>query len=339
MSKLRSYLGLPVSLALFPKAIFHPPPLQKVAVYNSLQSSPTLPSRFSLLSWNVQYCASRAYHFFYDGGPDVHASRTTVEKTINQVGSFLQEHQFDIVLLQEVDRNAKRTQQIDQVQALRAVVPQNSAAQATYFRSPFVPIPIQNPIGRVHTVLLTLSRYHIKKAYRHQLALLNESSFRQAFNLKRAILETEYQTATGPLFVANIHLSAFSFGDGTLHKQVQQLEEWIQSRPPNSRWIIAGDFNLLPLGDDPQRLLTPNEYEHASTNPLHKLLPKHNSVFPSTIENRTYLPFGHEKPDRTLDYILFSDGLEVEESKIHSHILCSDHIPISARFRIVDIAQ
>jgi len=335
MSKLQKLLALPLSLGLFPRAVFRPSAYQKRECANPLGVSKTLPSCFSVLSWNIQYGASRKYHFFYDNGPDVHAEADVVDHTLQEISLFLQDNPADIIALQEVDRNAKRSAYRDQLRHIRDQLQHFSSAHATYFRSPFVPIPTQNPLGKVHTDLCTLGSAHLKSAKRHQLALLQESSIRKAFNLKRAILETEYYTPKGRIFVANTHLSAFSFNDGTLTKQIQQLEEWIQSRPQNSLWIVMGDFNLLPLNDDPERLLTPHHYTPKNENPLRHMIPKYQNVFRDDINNRSYLPFGHARADRKIDYIFYSRGLEVEESKVFSTIHCSDHLPLFARFRIL----
>ena len=334
MSTLQKLLAIPLSVGLFPRAVFRPSPHQRQACANPLGVANRLESSFSVLSWNIQYGASRKFHFFYDKGPDVHVEGTTIDHTMQEISQFLHQHPADIVALQEVDRNAKRSAYRDQLRHIRDRFPHFSVAHATYFRSPFVPIPIRNPLGKVHTDLCTLSSARTLSATRHQLALLKESSFRQAFNLKRAILETEYQTPKGRLFVANTHLSAFSFNDGTLNKQVQQLEAWIQARPPNSHWIVMGDFNLLPVGDDPDRLLTPNHYTPKEENPLQQLIPKYNHVFPDHVQYRTYLPFGHERPDRKIDYILHAKSLVLESSTVFSHVRSSDHLPIFARFRI-----
>jgi endonuclease/exonuclease/phosphatase family metal-dependent hydrolase len=334
--KLSSLIGIPLSLGLFPRAVFRPPTTQRITPSNPLSCVPFLPSSFSLLSWNIQFCGSRKYHFFYDGGPDVHVSKQDVEETMNNIGEFLHAQKPDIIALQEVDRNSKRTKYIDQEQGIRGFLHNYSIAKATYFRSPFIPLPLKDPMGRVHTDLCTLSTAQTKKSIRHQLALLAESKIRQSFNLKRAILETEYKTSRGPLFVANTHLSAFSYGDGTLHKQVKEIEEWIQKRPVHARWIVAGDFNLLPLGDKPERLLTPGHYNHPEKNPLKKLLPKYKAVFSDALEHRSYMPFSHQNPDRKIDYILYSDGLHADESCVHSDVHLSDHLPLSVRFSIVD---
>ena len=334
MGRLSKFLGLSASLGLLPRAIYRPPAKKRITPAHPFEATAILPSTFTFVSWNIQYCASRTFHFFYDGGPYVHVPASMVEDIIQQIGALLNEESVDIIALQEVDRNSKRTQGIDQYRGIRHHIRHHSSARATYFKAPFIPIPTSNPLGKVHTDLVTLSSAQIQDAYRYQLALLNESKIRQSLNLKRAILETEFRTAKGPLFVANTHLSAFSFQDGTQHKQVQQLQDWIDARPSGSRWIVAGDFNLLPIDDNPERLLTPEQYHDKDHNPLAALIPKYKHVF---IQNEpTYLPYGHSRPDRKLDFILYSDGLTVEDARIWDDVLLSDHLPLWAKFSLSD---
>ena len=334
MGRLSKIFGLSASFGLFSRAIYRPPKKLRVHPTESLGTPAKIPSTFTIISWNIQYCASRSLHFFYDGGPYVHAPQHIVEDIMEKIGRKLAQENIDIITLQEVDLNSKRTQGIDQFRGLKKHLRHYSSAFATYFKAPFVPIPPSNPLGKVHTDLVTLGNAKIQSAYRHQLALLKESKIRQSLNLKRAILETQFQTAKGPLFVANTHLSAFSFQDGTQHEQVQQLQHWINTRPEGSRWIITGDFNLLPLDDNPERLLSPKQYHHIDHNPLALLIPKYKHVF---VNNEpTYLPYGHSRADRKLDFIIYSEGLCVEDAKIWDKVHLSDHLPIWAKFSLSD---
>ena len=79
--------------------------------------------------------------------------------------------------------------------------------------------PRATQVGRVGMHLATFSRYQLADATRYQLPLLQESRLRRLFNLRRACLATPLR---GPSRVSllNTHLSAFSFGDGTVDKQV-----------------------------------------------------------------------------------------------------------------------
>ena len=68
------------------------------------------------------------------------------------------------------------------------------------------------------------------------------------------------------------HLSAFSFGDGTLEKQVAAVKAWMEAQPEGRPWILAGDFNLLPQADK-GRLSTEADLYLDDQNAVEAVLP------------------------------------------------------------------
>ena len=170
-------------------------------------------------------------------------------------------------------------------------------------------------------------------ALRDEAALMDEARVVQALNLKRALLTAEVPVAglDQPLAVAVTHLSAFSFGDGTLEAQVAALADWMESRPPGQPWVLAGDFNLLPPGDNRDRLAVERDLYADETNPIESLIPRFTTAFPDPLDPaaRTYLPFGADSPDRKIDYVFVGGPVRVQSAEVlvrHSDI--SDHLPI-----------
>ena len=294
---------------------------------------------FSLVSWNLQYAASRKHRFFYDGGEAVHVPPADVEETVTGISKALADAGAEINLLQEIDRDSTRTGRLDQLTRYQAAIQPTCTSAAPYHLAYFVPKPTTNPLGRVHMALGILTTVAHDKATRHQLALMNEPKVVQALNLKRALLTAEVHVDghTQPLAVAVTHLSAFSFGDGTLERQVAYLREWMAARPPDQPWIRAGDFNLLPPGDDKNRLTTEADVYADASNPIEALLPGHRTLFADQLapENRTYLPFGASEPDRKIDYVFIGGPIDVLESRVmREHSALSDHLPVFGRLVI-----
>ena len=294
---------------------------------------------FEVLSWNLQFAASRKYHFFYDGGQDVMASEVDVINTLEAIHKVLKSTAPDILLFQEIDRHSNRTAKVDQLRWLLTQDSQWSWTSTPYFKAPYVPHPGHQYMGKVHMDLAILSRAELSNGQRFALPLLDEPRWRQMFNLKRALLTSQMHLPhrNMPIYLGVTHLSAFSKGDGTMAKQVSRLIEWIESLPPNAPWILAGDFNLLPPDDSPSRLGADSQLYAESENPIAPLM-KYKMAFPDMMapDSFTYLPYRSKKPDRKLDYLFYGGPLELIESEvIQSANQISDHLPLRAKFKLI----
>ncbi len=318
---------------------YFPKPLEKVAVRCDRPTSTLRPGqRFKVLSWNLQYGAGRSYHFFYDGGKDVHASRSKVEQTLGEINAVLTEHRPDVLLLQEVDRDSARSARIDELARLRKLGHGACWSSAPYHRSRYVPVPFGNALGRVDMHLATGTGYRLAWARRHALPMLDEWFARRAFNLKRAILEAAIplQGHRRPLVVLNTHLSAFSYGDGTLQRQVDKILERLGELDARGfPWILAGDFNMLPPGESGKRLGVEAKYYAETSSPLAKLTERYRTAVSPEAYGRdpkryyTYIKYGAKQPDRRIDYIFVSRDIEVHDVRVvHQPSYSSDHLPL-----------
>ncbi len=320
------------------------PEVQPLPVGEDGDAAPLAPSQtLGVLSWNIQYCGSRKHQFFYDGGDAVHVPAGDVADMVAAVASGIRAHDPDLVLLQEVDRNSKRTGRRDQLAGILRLTPFPRWTSAHYHRAPYVPHPPGDHLGRVDMNLATLARPALGACHRHQLPLLDEPLHRRLFNLRRAVLVTEIPREEGPPLVAlNTHLSAFSRGDGTLARQVAVLDSLLDELDAGGHpWILAGDLNMLPPGDDPSRLGDDAEL-YDEVNPIAALFeggrrsafdvreqPDHPG------ELGTYLPFGADTPDRTLDYVFVSGGIEVVSARVLTDLThVSDHLPLFVEVRV-----
>lgn len=291
-----------------------------------------------VLSWNIQYGASRNYHFFYDGGPDVYAEKKVVEDNLQKMLKVLKEVKPDVILWQEFDRGSNRTHMLDELKVFWRGDPQYACWSATpYHKSAFVPSPGKKFLKRVDMELGVFSKYKITHASRHALPMLKESFLRRAFNLKRAILKVELPVEGGKsLTFLNTHFSAFSFGDGTLDKQVKKLQTLALEAEKKGYTVTAGDLNLLPPGDNPERLgkaaATFYSKTHNPIAPLYKTLHPALSVEDynkAPAKYNTYMPPKKSKADRWIDHVFVSKDIEVKKYEVLSqHHALSDHLPI-----------
>jgi endonuclease/exonuclease/phosphatase family metal-dependent hydrolase len=191
-------------------------------------------------------------------------------------------------------------------------------------------------MGRIDLHLAVLSRFPLRTGVRIALPKLAEPRWRQALNLKRALLALPVPVSDGStLRLGNTHFSAFSRGDGTLDRQVAVTAAWLRR---NDSFLLGGDMNLLPPGDSPSRLTRDRENYADVGNPIEKLTGEFRDVSGDSVADpawRTYLPFGADAADRRLDYLFAGSRLEVIEACILTrHRDVSDHLPILARLRL-----
>ncbi len=289
-----------------------------------------------VLVWNLQYAGSRNHHFFYDGGEAVHVPPADVARSLERIAEVITEADPDLLLLQELDRGSDRTGRVDQLALLLQGPNYPCWAATPYHKVGYVPTPSHQHMGRVDMQLAVLSRFQLGEATRRQLPLLAEPWWRQAFNLRRAVLDVPMVLDDGrSVRLFNTHLSAFSKGDGTLGRQMAVLdalagEEESAGRP----WVLGGDLNALPPGDDPSRLGADGAWYADAETPVKVLFDRYTSVMPLAEWQRdpaarnTYVPFGEDAADRVLDYAFIARSLGVLNARVLPVYDVSDHLPL-----------
>jgi len=299
-------------------------------------------SELHLVSWNIGYGGLGAEaDFFLDGGKQVRpASRSIVERNLGGVLDFLKAHPVDLLMLQEVDKDAKRSHGIDQILAITEALPAYSHSFAANYRSPFVPAPLFDPLGRVHSGLLSMGRQHFTEALRLQLPGDYPWPTR-VFHLKRCVHELRLPAPDGKDWVIlHLHLSAFD-KDGEL--RVQQMDflkkRMLRLHAEGHHVLLLGDWNHAP----PNFAL--DHYAHKAQRPTwfqqvpvgwtpHGWHWAYDNQVPSLRANNKPYSAG-ENFVTTVDTLLLSPDIELLELKCHDlGFTHSDHNPIEAKIKI-----
>ncbi len=230
-----------------------PPALSMTPVSGRAELSPVAPERLRLMTWNIGYAAlGRDADFFMDGGHSVRPSHAgQIRRNLDAVIRELRREPSDVVLLQEVDRRARRSYGVDEVGMVIDALPNHASSRAANFVVPWVPVPLLNPIGNVDSGLLSLSQVDLRLARRHSLPGQHPWPVR-VFHLKRCVHELRLRDAFGPdWIVLHLHLSAFD-ADGQLRRQqlaylhTTMLELHELGHPV----VVGGDWNHTPPGLD-----------------------------------------------------------------------------------------
>jgi endonuclease/exonuclease/phosphatase family metal-dependent hydrolase len=228
--------------------------------------SPSLkPARFQpieLYIWNIGYASLDAEQdFFMDGGKGVRpADEGNVGANMWAIQAYFAAIAPDIIFLQEVDVNSKRSYGTNQAEYFSQSW-KGSSAFALNFKCPFVPIPFPHFIGKVESGLLTLNSYGSSSAERISLPCPFPWPERIA-QLKRCLLVEripvqengnhggELSPDSGvngkdvELVLVNLHLEAYDAdGEGRI-AQTRVLAEFLKAEYKKGNYCIAGgDFN------------------------------------------------------------------------------------------------
>ncbi len=211
------------------------------------QSSPS--DSLTVGSWNIKFAGGRLDFFFDCYGDRSLMEITEVETHLEGLATKINQMNLDILYLQEIDINAKRSGYIDQLQYLLDNSEFNYAVYASQWKNNYVP---SDGIGRINSGNAILSRYPLNNAERTALPLIEEQSgFVQYFYLRRNILKAEIKDAQGQtITLLNTHTSAFA-KDGTKDKQLAEIKSAADELQANgATFILGGDFNSLPPSSD-----------------------------------------------------------------------------------------
>lgn len=353
----RVLVGILVLVVLLAAAVrlttFHPPEVADVRVDCATDAPRLEPGQdLTIMNWNVQYMAGTGYVFFYDlldgSGPDERPEPEDIVETLDGVARVIADVDPDVVLLQEVDDGASRTDRADQLELLRdrlgrSAYPCN--ASAFYWKALFVPHP--RIMGSVGMKLSTLSRYRIDDATRYQLAQMPSDLLTRQFDIRRAILETRLPVeGDADLVLLNTHLDAFAQGSDTMQRQVAEVDELLGDlTEAGEPWVIGGDFNLLPPGrqyDD----LGPAQQEYYEPDTELSVLTDTYASVPSVEEATgddrerwfTHAPNDPavDGPDRTIDYLFHSPDVALGDHTVRRDdtLDLSDHLPVIATYTL-----
>ncbi len=300
-----------------------------------------------VMTWNVQYLAGKRYVFWYnlsDGsGPDTRPTREDMAFSLDEVARVIRDEQPDLVLLQEVDENAKNSSYQDQLALLqeRLIDLYPCSTQAFTWKADFV--PDWHIFGSVGHKLVTLSRYQIEHAERLQLPVAEANFISRQFQPKPALLVNYLPLNDGgQLVVINTQLDAPTPDNSNVSQQMQALAAVVDKfEGLGTPWLIGGDFNLLPIGQF-LRLPPRMRLGYSPDSELHQLWEKYPMI-PSNpeatgIDRELWLthfpndPYA-EGPDRTLDYLFYSPKLKRIEGYVRQEdtLTISDHLPVIAR--------
>ncbi|MFY0728620.1 endonuclease/exonuclease/phosphatase family protein [Pseudomonas sp. NFX15] len=353
MTRLLRYtlLGLLIVIGLIVVMIYSltwRPDAKEVLPVSCNAQAPTLvPGQaLKVMTWNVQYLAGKRYVFWNDlaAGTDERPTPEDMAFSLDEVARVIRDEQPDIVLLQEVDDDAKASDYQHQLKLLQERLADLYPCTVSAFdwKADFVPDP--HILGSVGRQLATLSRYQIEHAQRLQLPVTSGNLISRPFKPKDALLVSYLPLSDGgQIAVLNTHLDRATEADDGLQSQVNAVARILDKyEGRGTPWLIGGDFNLLPLGQY-RRLPDNQRTPYSADSALHVLWDKYPMIPTNNeaggIDRERWLTHypndpGLHGPDRTVDYLFYSPRIKRVEAQVRQDdtLRISDHLPVIARF-------
>ena len=200
-----------------------------------------------VMSYNIKFGGGRVDMFFDCHGDRVIMTEEEVNTHLKNLAKFITAQDPDIIFIQEIDIDSKRSAYSDQIQYLLDNTKLNYGVYASQWKASYVPSGGKKWVGKVNSGNLILSKQPLNNGIRIALPLIEEHDWlTKYFYLKRNILVANIEIDGKKVYLAGTHLSAFAH-DGTKKKQLDivynKAKEFIES---GESLILAGDFNTLP---------------------------------------------------------------------------------------------
>jgi endonuclease/exonuclease/phosphatase family metal-dependent hydrolase len=199
-----------------------------------------MPPRITAVTYNIGYASGDKNNL------PVRLAKSEVIENLDAMVGELKELAADVVFLQEVDFDSRRTFGIDQMDYLAKALKMPYAAYAVTWNKRYVPWPYWPPrvhFGRMLSGQAVLSRFPISE---HSVTRFekpaNNAFWYNLFYIGRCAQCLRLDAGGETMDVWNVHLEAFD-EEARRH----QLTELANSVAEDDRTIlVAGDFNEVP---------------------------------------------------------------------------------------------
>jgi len=245
---------------------------------------------------------------------------------------------YDFILLQEVDRDSKRSYHQNQLESIGQVFSGCKTYFGVNYDVSFVPIPVSNPMGKVESGLMTLTEHVPTEVERYSFPG-NYSWPVKLFMLDRCFLVARHPVSSGKeLIIINTHNSAYD--DGSLRtQQMDYLEDFLLAEYEMGNYVIVGgDWNQTPYGLIPE--LPSHQFDTINLSYIEKNYPAPEWTWafdPGLPTNRRLEhPYNPTTSLTTIiDCYLLSPNIKLEKVKaIDTEFRFSDHQPVQLKARL-----
>jgi endonuclease/exonuclease/phosphatase family metal-dependent hydrolase len=207
-------------------------------------------SIFSIITWNIGYFGlGKECDFFFDGGQMTRPAKDQYQHYLQEALKYFENSEkADFYFFQEVDIYSRRSYFDNQVAHLRKIFPGMESSLALNYVVPFVPVPVNHPMGKVNSGLLSFSAFKTGENTRYAFPTSYSWPVR-LFQLDRCFLLTRIELpGDKELVLINTHNEAFDDGSQRTRQMAVLKEMMLQEFSKGNYVIVGGDWNQNPVG-------------------------------------------------------------------------------------------
>jgi endonuclease/exonuclease/phosphatase family metal-dependent hydrolase len=296
------------------------------------------------LIWNIGYAGLGAeMDFFNDGGKMVRPSEEQNNRFLEGIAAFIAKYRdsVDYLLLQEVDKNSKRSYYTNQQERIASVLPDFASCFALNYDVKFVPVPFAfpyTPYGKTYGGLVSYSRFEPQASLRLQYPGGFDWPTR-LYMLDRCALEQKFKLPNGKeLLIVNTHNTAYDATGEIKKQELEYLKKRYEAESEKGNYVlIGGDWNQVPPGLSSTHFNTkmPEGY-----TPQAVTAEQFPNGFGVSYDEKIPTNRSNDKPYKAgatyttlIDYFVHSPNVEVVEVRgIDLQFKHSDHQPVILKF-------
>lgn len=301
--------------------------------------SPQPPLRkdaFTIVTYNIGYLSGML------NNEPVQLKKSFLDENLLRVVRWLDNLKPDVVALQEIDFDSRRSYHVNQLNELTDKNRFLAFSQLITWNKRYVPFPYWPPrthFGRVLSGMAILSRYPIVSHMRTLLGKPASNPFwYNAFYLHRALQTVTIAIGNRELVIINCHLEAYDRSERERQASVVIATLTAYQDKP---LLLVGDFNTVPDSATKKNDFAPpysrDDYRGEKTLDrireacgLKEALPFDR---PRQNEAATFT-FPSNRADRKLDHIFYNNKIAALEGFVASEPgQASDHLPLVLKFR------
>lgn len=264
------------------------------------------------------------------------------ENNLNSAIRILKKTKPDFIAFQEIDFDANRSFNVDQLKELSYQVPFNYSAKAVNWDKRYVPFPywpINLQFGKVISGQAVASQHEIFENKIYTLIKPEANPFYyNRFYLDRLAQVTQIRvdrstienpsTLQETITIINVHLEAFH--PETRNKQIKTVLDVFDSYAKTNPVILCGDFNsTLPDAATPWQ-----DDQVMETLLAHPGIKMAISMEENKTNESNYYTFNSDKPSKRIDYIFYTPNFiqAIDAQVLTEANQISDHLPVWMKF-------